>query len=164
MSGDKPMRVSDIMSADVHSVDGLATVAEAMALMRRHGISSLVVSRRDADDEFGLLVVSDIAAQVVAANRAPERMHVYEVMSKPVLTLPSAMLARYATPAAGSPWPVAGDCCRSRAKFAWHGHPARPSAGRWLLVFLIAGQGFQLSQLLRPTPCAVSGPPALSLV
>ena len=97
MSGDVPMRVADIMSADVHSVEGLATVAEAMALMRRHTISSLVVNRRDSDDEFGLLVVSDIAAQVIAANRAPERMHVYEVMSKPVLTLPSDMLARYAT-------------------------------------------------------------------
>ena len=97
MSGDVPMRVADLMSADVHTVDGLATVAEAMAVMRRHTISSLVVNRRDADDEFGLLVVSDIAAQVIAANRAPERMHVYEVMSKPVLTLPSDMLARYAT-------------------------------------------------------------------
>ena len=97
MSGDVPMRVADIMSADVHSVDGLATVADAMAVMRRHGISSLVVNRRDADDEFGMLVVSDIAAQVVAASRAPERVHVYEVMSKPVLTLPSDMLARYAT-------------------------------------------------------------------
>ncbi|MDD9964127.1 MAG: CBS domain-containing protein [Gammaproteobacteria bacterium] len=97
MSGDVPTRVADLMSADVHSVDGLATVAEAMAVMRRHTISSLVVNRRDSDDEFGLLVVSDIAAQVIAANRAPERMHVYEVMSKPVLTLPSDMQARYAT-------------------------------------------------------------------
>ena len=97
MSGDKPVRVADLMSADVRSVDGLATVAEAMALMRRHTISSLVVNRRDGDDEFGLLVVSDIAAQVIAADRAPERMHVYEVMSKPVLTLPSDMQARYAT-------------------------------------------------------------------
>lgn len=97
MSGDVPTRVADLMSADVHSVDGLATVAEAMAVMRRHTVSSLVVNRRDSDDEFGLLVVSDIAAQVIAANRAPERMHVYEVMSKPVLTLPSDMQARYAT-------------------------------------------------------------------
>ncbi len=97
MSGDLAVRVADLMSADVHSVDGRATVAEAMALMRRHSISSLVVDRRDGDDEFGLLVVSDIAAQVIAANRAPERVHVYEVMSKPVLTLPSDMLARYAT-------------------------------------------------------------------
>ena len=97
MSGDEPMRVADIMTVDVHSVDGLATVAEAMTVMRRHSISSLVVSRRNADDEFGLLDVSDIASQVVAAGQAPERVHVYEIMAKPVLTLPSDMLARYAT-------------------------------------------------------------------
>ena len=97
MSGDVSMRVADIMSGDVHSVDGLATVAEAMTVMRRHSISSLVVSRRNADDEFGLLDVSNIASQVVAAGQAPERVHVYEIMSKPVLTLPSDMLARYAT-------------------------------------------------------------------
>ena len=97
MSGDEPTRVADIMSVDVHSVDGLATVAEAMTVMRRHSISSLVVSRRNANDEFGLLDVSDIASQVVAAGQAPERVHVYEVMAKPVLTLPSDMLARYAT-------------------------------------------------------------------
>lgn len=97
MSGDVSMRVADIMSGDVHSVDGLTTVAEAMTVMRRHSISSLVVSRRNADDEFGLLDVSNIASQVVAAGQAPERVHVYEIMSKPVLTLPSDMLARYAT-------------------------------------------------------------------
>ena len=92
-----PVRVADIMSKDIKTIDGLATVAEAMALMREHRISSLAINRRNADDELALLVVSDIAAEVVAAGRAPERVHVYEVMTKPVLTLPADMLARYAT-------------------------------------------------------------------
>jgi len=90
------LRVSDIMRTEVYTIDGLATVSEAMALMRRHDVSSLVVPRRDDDDEFGLVVVSDIAGKVIAENRAPERVNVYEVMSKPVLTLPSEMQARYA--------------------------------------------------------------------
>ena len=90
------LRVSDIMQTEVHAVDGLATVSEAMALMRRHQVSSLVVPRRDVDDEFGLILVSDIARRVIAENRAPDRVNVYEVMSKPVLTLPSEMQARYA--------------------------------------------------------------------
>lgn len=95
---DKPiLRVADIMSKDLRSIDGLATAADAMALMREHSISSLAVNRRDADDECGLLVVSDIAAEVVARNRSPERVNVYEIMTKPVLTLPSDMQARYAT-------------------------------------------------------------------
>ena len=96
MSSERILRVSDIMRTDVHTVDGLATVSEAMALMRRHHVSSLVVPRRDEDDEFGLIVVSDIAHGVIAENRSPERVNVYEVMSKPVLTLPSEMQARYA--------------------------------------------------------------------
>ena len=90
------LRVGDIMRTGIHAVDGLATVSEAMSLMRRHHVSSLVVPRRDADDEFGLILVSDIARRVIAENRAPERVNVYEVMSKPVLTLPSGMQARYA--------------------------------------------------------------------
>ena len=90
------LRVSDIMRTEVHIIDGLATVSEAMALMHRHQVSSLVVSRRDEDDEMGVVLVTDVAREVIARNRAPERVNVYEVMSKPVLTLPSEMQARYA--------------------------------------------------------------------
>ena len=96
MSTRRILRVSDIMRTEVHTIDGLATVSEAMAVMRRDHVSSLVVPRRDSDDEFGLILVSDIARKVIAENRAPERVNVYEVMSKPVLTLPSEMQARYA--------------------------------------------------------------------
>ena len=96
MSERRPIRVGDFMFSELHTVEGLATVAEAMALMKRHGVSSLAVNRRDEDDEFGIVVVSDIAREVIARNRAPERVHVYEVMSKPVLTLPADMQARYA--------------------------------------------------------------------
>ena len=96
MSTRRIPRVSGIMHTEVHTIDGLATVSEAIALMRRHHVSSLVVPRRNDDDEFGLILVSDIARRVIAENRAPERVNVYEVMSKPVLTLPSEMQARYA--------------------------------------------------------------------
>ena len=96
MSTRQILRVHDIMRTEIHTIDGLATVSEAMAVMRRDHVSSLVVPRRDADDEFGLILVSDIARKVIAENRAPERVNVYEVMSKPVLTLPSEMQARYA--------------------------------------------------------------------
>lgn len=84
------------MVSELHAIGGLATVAEAMALMRRHRVSSLVVNRHDDGDEPGLIVVTDVASKVIARNRAPERVNVYEVMSKPVLTLPSDMQARYA--------------------------------------------------------------------
>ena len=90
------LRVGDVVRTEVYTIDGLATVLEAMTLMRRHEVSSLVVPRRHDDDESGLILLSDIAREVIARNRAPERVNVYEIMSKPVLTLPSAMQARYA--------------------------------------------------------------------
>lgn len=93
---DRFIRVSDVMGSQVHAIDGLATVAEAMEIMQRLQISSLVVNRRRDDDELGLIVVSDVAREVVARNRAPERVNVYEIMSKPALTVRTGMLARYA--------------------------------------------------------------------
>ncbi len=96
MTDDSPVRVRDLMVEELHTIDGLATVADAMALMRRHRVSSLVVDRRTEDDELGLIVVADIARDVIADNRAPERVNVYEIMSKPLLTVPEDMLTRYA--------------------------------------------------------------------
>ncbi|MCY3817552.1 MAG: CBS domain-containing protein [Gammaproteobacteria bacterium] len=97
MSTDKrKIRVSEVMIGDVRSIDGLATVSDAAALMRRHSITSLVVNRRDADDEAGLIDIQGIAREVIARNRAPDRVHVYEVMTKPVVSLPATMLVRYA--------------------------------------------------------------------
>ena len=84
------------MVTNLHTIDGLATVAEAMAALKQHQVSSLAVNRRYQDDELGLVTVRDIAREVIARNRAPERVNVYEIMSKPVLTVPEEMLARYA--------------------------------------------------------------------
>ncbi|MYL00115.1 MAG: CBS domain-containing protein [Gammaproteobacteria bacterium] len=97
MSTDKRnIRVSEVMIGDVRSIDGLATVSDAAALMRSHSSTSLVVNRRDADDEAGMIDIQGIAREVIARNRAPDRVHVYEVMTKPVVSLPATMLVRYA--------------------------------------------------------------------
>ena len=96
MSAKSELRVGDVMVTEIISINGLATVSDAMALMRQHNINSLVVNRRDTDDEIGLVLVSDIARRVIAPNRSPDRVNVYEIMSKPVWTLPPDMLARYA--------------------------------------------------------------------
>ncbi len=96
MSTKPELRVGDIMVTKIVSINGLAVVSDAMSLMRRHNVKSLVVNRRDENDEIGLVLVSDIARLVIAPNRSPDRVNVYEIMSKPVLTVPPDMLARYA--------------------------------------------------------------------
>ena len=96
MSEESYVKVEDIMSTNIETIDAMATVQDAVTKMRDAGVSSLVAERRDASDEYGLVVVSDIAKRVVAENRAPERVNVYEIMSKPVLTVPKDMNIRYA--------------------------------------------------------------------
>ena len=64
--------------------------------MKRLEVSSLVVNRRHDDDELGVITVTDLAREVITRDRAPDRVNVYEIMSKPALTVRSGMLARYA--------------------------------------------------------------------
>jgi len=96
MSTVKYVRVASVMTTPPLVIDGLATVEEAMATMRRENVSSLVIDKRHQGDEYGLLVVTDIAAKVIARNRSPARTSVYEAMSKPVLTLGGDMDVKYA--------------------------------------------------------------------
>ncbi|MFQ5775923.1 MAG: CBS domain-containing protein [Kiloniellaceae bacterium] len=96
MSAADYIKVSDAMTASVCTIEAMATVKEAIQAMREAGVSSLVVERRDETDEFGLLVVADVAREVIARDRAAERVNVYEIMSKPVLSLPANMNIKYA--------------------------------------------------------------------
>lgn len=88
--------VSEVMTTDIITIEATATVHDATELMRMHHTSSVVVNRRNEADEFGLIVVSDIASKVLAQNLSPKRVNVFEVMSKPVLSLAAEMNIVYA--------------------------------------------------------------------
>ncbi len=96
MSNSETIKISDVMSRDVRTIGGMATIAEAINEMREYNLSSLVVERRDEDDEYGLIELYDIAKSVIACNRSIERINVYEVMTKPVMAVPAEMKVRYA--------------------------------------------------------------------
>jgi predicted transcriptional regulator len=87
--------VRDCMQTKVVEVDGRLDVLQAMKVMKREATTSLIVKRRDAHDEYGMVLFSDIAKKVIAKNRAPERVNVYEIMAKPVLTVRPEMEIRY---------------------------------------------------------------------
>ncbi|MDH3472828.1 MAG: CBS domain-containing protein [Rhodospirillales bacterium] len=96
MSENSYTRVSEVMTPSPKVIDRLATVQEAIELMRQDRISSLVIDRRHEGDEYGLVVVHDIAAKVIAPDLSPKRVNVYEIMSKPVLTVDCDMDIKYA--------------------------------------------------------------------
>jgi signal-transduction protein with cAMP-binding, CBS, and nucleotidyltransferase domain len=91
----KVVRVRDVMKSQVDMIDGLTTVADALRKMRHVENKALIVEKRHEDDEYGIVMLSDIARQVLARDRAPERVNVYEIMSKPVVSVDAAMDIRY---------------------------------------------------------------------
>jgi len=90
-----PTRVREVMKPHFDTVDGMDTVAQALEHMRHVETKSLIVRKRHRDDELGMVVIADIARKVLAKNRAPERVNIYEIMSKPLLSVSPDMDIRY---------------------------------------------------------------------
>ncbi|MCB1697652.1 MAG: CBS domain-containing protein [Pseudomonadales bacterium] len=83
------------MHTDHLELDGLATVKEALDAMKAANASVIIVRKRHEHDAYGILLLSDIAKKVLAKDRAPNRVNVYEIMSKPVLSLDPDMDVRH---------------------------------------------------------------------
>jgi CBS domain-containing protein len=90
-----PIRVKDVMKTDFGTIDGIATVADALKQMKTLKTAVLIVNKRNENDEYGMLTSGDIARHVLAKDRAPDRVNVYEIMSKPVITVHPDMDIRY---------------------------------------------------------------------
>lgn len=95
MKEQKQISVRQVMRKEVNEVDGSIDVMEAMRIMKRVGATSLIVSKKNALDEYGMVLFSDIAKQVIAKDRAPERVNVFEIMAKPVIAVRPEMSIRH---------------------------------------------------------------------
>jgi len=93
----KFIAVRDVMKEKYDMVEGVATVRQALEVMRYVETKCLIVDKRHDHDEYGIVVISDIARQVLAANRSPDRVSIYEVMTKPAVTIHPGMDIRYAS-------------------------------------------------------------------
>jgi CBS domain-containing protein len=80
-------RAKDIMTKDVVTVDGSATVAEAVKLMKDKGVRALIVERRSEDDAYGIVTQRDIVYRVIAERRDPASVRVHEIMTKPLVVI-----------------------------------------------------------------------------
>jgi predicted transcriptional regulator len=87
--------VRQIMRTDVTLVNGRIDILEAMRIMKKVKATCLIVEKRHENDEYGMLLFSDVAKQVIAKDRAPERVNVYEIMAKPVISVRPDMDMRY---------------------------------------------------------------------
>ncbi|MGD8348279.1 MAG: CBS domain-containing protein [Gammaproteobacteria bacterium] len=97
MSSRKIIRVREVMKTEFDMVEGMDTVADVLRNSRHPETKCFIVNIRHEDDEYGIVLLSDIAKKVLARNKAPERVNVYEIMSKPVISVDPDMDIRYCT-------------------------------------------------------------------
>jgi len=83
------------MKTEVAIVDGKMTVMEALTKMKHVETKSLIVEKRNIDDEYGMVLLSDIAKDVLAKDRSPERIKIFENRSKPASNVDPNMDMRY---------------------------------------------------------------------
>ncbi len=83
--------VKDWMINLVVYVDPDATVADALALMRRRYIHSLIVSKKEDYPEYGILTSTDICDKIVAQERNPTSTRVREVSTAPLIAVKPEM-------------------------------------------------------------------------
>jgi len=91
------IRVRDVMKAEVDIVDGMLTVTEALNSMKYPDTRTLIVDKRNENDEYGVVMFRDMAKKVLARDHSPNRINIYEIMSKPVVSVHPDMDIRYCT-------------------------------------------------------------------
>ncbi len=81
------LKASQIMTTEVITISGSATVAEAVKLMKLHNLQALVVDIRNSEDAYGIITNTDIVTKVVAYGKDTTKVRVYEIMTKPCIVV-----------------------------------------------------------------------------
>lgn len=91
----KVIKARDLMHEKHIEMDGLDTVKHALDAMRDNSADVLIVKKRNENDAFGMIVLADIVKKVLAKDKAPDRVNLYEIMSKPVISIEPDLDVRY---------------------------------------------------------------------
>jgi len=81
------LKAKDIMTEEVVTIRGSATVAEAVKKMNDLCLRALIVERRHEQDAYGIVTETDIVYKVTAYGKDPKSMRVYEIMTKPCVVI-----------------------------------------------------------------------------
>lgn len=95
MKPKKIVRVRDVMRPEIDIIDGMTTISDALTQMTNIKNKMLIVDKRHDDDEYGVVRMADIAYHVLAQDKSPDRVNVYEIMIKPAITVDASMDIRY---------------------------------------------------------------------
>jgi len=88
-------KAADVMTKDVVFIDGKKSVADAVRLMKEKKVSSLFVNRRSPADAWGIVTRKDVVNKVVDPGKDPAQVKVFEIMSKPLITVSPGLALKY---------------------------------------------------------------------
>jgi len=91
----KVIKARDVMHEKHIEMDGLNTVKQALDAMKDDKTDVLIVKKRNENDAFGMVVLADIVKKVLAKDKAPDRVNLYEIMAKPVISIEPDLDVRY---------------------------------------------------------------------
>jgi len=89
-------KVFNVMSTEVVTISNSATAVEAVEMLKNSGVQALVVEKSHDLDAYGIVSVKDIVGKVIAFGRDPEKVRVYEIMTKPCVVLNPDLGVEYA--------------------------------------------------------------------
>ena len=95
MSDTQIVRAKDVMQKGITYIDGMDTAKEAAATMRNEHVTALVVNKRSPDDVWGIIAIQDLIKGVIVPDRPSSEVNVYEIMTKPIITVPADMDIKY---------------------------------------------------------------------
>ena len=88
-------KAGDVMTKEVLCIEGTATVADAVRMMKEKKVSSLFVNRRGQEDAWGIITRKDVVNKVVDPGANPAEVKVFEIMSKPLITVSPGLALKY---------------------------------------------------------------------
>ncbi len=94
-SKSKYQSAKDIMEKNIVFIDGLLTAREAVKIMRKENVEALIIKKRNEQDAYGMVAIQDFIRGVIVPGRTSEEVNVFEIMVKPVVTVPADMDIRY---------------------------------------------------------------------
>lgn len=85
----------EVMKKKAIFIDGMATAKEAVNLMRKENVEVLIVKKRTDQDAYGIVIVHDFIKGVIIPDKTSEEVNVFEIMTKPAISVPANMDIRY---------------------------------------------------------------------
>jgi len=77
-------------------VSPMATVRDALNLMKKHSVRSVVVEKTNADSAYGLVTFKNILQSIVAEDGDIDLLNVYDIASTPAISVSSKLNVKYA--------------------------------------------------------------------